>query len=544
MTHLRAYISSRETRVKHHTMHRLLFILTVLCFCRTISADKSDANANNNGIYYSHNNYTDYSENNYGIYNFHNNTDYNEDDVHIKEMKLYNERVVDMFLFHCLNNTLSMMDYSTSDIYVGYGSGLVAMHRCFRVLYMLFEEFESKTSKIDKILWDDTFKFTVDYLDPEGNVDDSVSSVVDDSVEQAACQVDYGSISRMPSISMCFIQDNTTKDSRLPEGARAVVLCDVHAHDIIPLFSNLLCSQIKHATIIAHFKAAWLLAKFNYGLIIASTLCVLLPTMRSTLITQRMRNSHSVILFDVLNALWMAWRLQETVQWDTKWQHGIPYICVATNTIRYLVEGVALFLFACTSLERYQAIAGTLLTSLTRKKVQLPFLSVTLGMITGGICSIMNIVALSIMTSPPALLLKTCSIHNNVPGSLILLIIAKVLSLVAMYLVPCSIMSAANIAMFLSVLRKNNKNFIRRLTKKPCSKKTSMITSFLVFSSVFMVCSISKPIIDLYFAIKEHIGMTADEERETVGVLLDAIAWNLTTIAYTINTIMGLRYTK
>ena len=241
----------------------------------------------------------------------------------------------------------------------------------------------------------------------------------------------------------------------------------------------------------------------------------------------------------------MVWRFQETLQWDTKWQHGVPYMCVATNTTRYLVEGVALFLFACTSLERYRAITGSLLSSLTRKKVQfLVVLAVVLGMITGGICSIMNIVALSIMTSPPALLLKTCSIPNNVPGNLILLIIAKVLSLVTMYLLPCGIMSGANIAMFLSVRKKKKNNCIRRLTKKHHSKKTRMVTSFLVFSSVFMVCSVSKPIFEVYLAIKAHVGVTAKEERETVGVLLDAITWNLTTIAYTINTIMGLRYTK
>ena len=83
---------------------------------------------------------------------------------------------------------------------------------------------------------------------------------MNDSVEQTTCQVDYGSISRMPSISMCFIHhENNTKDSRLHDGA--IVHCDAKSHDVIPVSSNLLCSLIQHATIIAHFKAAWLLAK-------------------------------------------------------------------------------------------------------------------------------------------------------------------------------------------------------------------------------------------------------------------------------------------
>ena len=414
--HLRAYISTQEIRITHHMMGRLLFFLTVLCFCRTISGDKSYAMYSNNGIYYYYN------------YNY---TDYNADDSHIKESDQYNERFVDMFLFHCLNFTLhlQLMDYNASVVSVRHGSGLVAVHRCFHVLYMQYKQFENKTG-FNEVPFDDVFKpidktllhghSTLEFLEPQNDMNDSV--------EQTTCQVDYGSISRMPSISMCFIHhENSTKDSRLHDGA--IVHCDAKSHDVIPVSSNLVCSLIQHATIIAHFKAAWLLAKINYGLVITSTFCVLLPTLRSTLIRQRMRNSHSVILFGVLNALWMVWRFQETLQWDTKWQHGVPYMCVATNTTRYLVEGAALFLFACTSLERYRAITGSLLSSLSRKKVQfLVVLVVVLGMITGGICSIMNIVALSIMTSPPALLLKTCSIPNNVPGNLILLIIAKVLS--------------------------------------------------------------------------------------------------------------------
>ena len=215
------------------------------------------------------------------------------------------------------------------------------------------------------------------------------------------------------------------------------------------------------------------------------------------------------------------------------------------------MEGAALFLFAYTSLERYQTIAGSIISGLTKKNTHLAFLFTVLGVISGSICSTLNTVALSVMTSPPALLLKTCSIPNNVPGRLTLLIIAKVLSLVAMYLVPCSIMSVANTstAMFLSVKMQSKKNlrkcYSNNITvRKHRSKKTRKITSFLVFSSVFMVCSVSKPIFEVYLAIKAHMGMAVNDERETVSVLLDAITWNLTTIAYAINTITGLRYTK
>ena len=97
----------------------------------------------NNGIYYYNYNYTDY----------------NADDSHIKESDQYNERFVNMFLFHCLNFTLhlQLMDYNASVVSMGHGSGLVAVHRCFHVLYMQYKQFENKTG-FNEVPFDDVFK--------------------------------------------------------------------------------------------------------------------------------------------------------------------------------------------------------------------------------------------------------------------------------------------------------------------------------------------------------------------------------------------------
>ena len=226
-----------------------------------------------------------------------------------------------------------------------------------------------------------------------------------------------------------------------------------------------MCSYSALATRIAYHKAAWLLAKCNYVLIVHTTLCVLLPNAHNKLTGQGEHNKQSVYVFSIVNVLWMIWRLQETLHWDTMWQHHVPYICVATNTIRYLVEGVTLFLFACTSLDRYQVITSSLFTFVNRKRVKLVAVASTVGIVTGLICSLLNIVALYMVASSSALL-KTCIISHSISKTLMPLIVAKVVSLVALYLVPCTIMATANCAMIYSVRQRTSQNLGRCYSKK------------------------------------------------------------------------------
>ena len=356
---------------------------------------------------------------------------------------------------------------------------------------------------------------------------------------QTGCQLNYGSISRMPSLSTCVLHqdgDNNTKIQALTLLPR----CDTQKHIVL---STHVCSYSALATRIAYHKAAWLLAKCNYVLTMLTIPCVLQPNAHNKLTGQGVHNKQSVYVFSVVNVLWMIWRLQETLHWDTMWQHHVPYICVATNTIRYLVEGVALFLFACTSLERYQVITSSLFTFVNRKRVKLVAVASIVGIATGLICSLLNIVALYMVASS-SVLLKTCIISHSMSTTLMPLIVAKVVSLVALYLVPCSIMATANCAMIYSVRRRTRQNLGRCYSKKQrnSSKKTTLISSFLVFSSVFMVCCVSKPLYEVSTAITIWLGGSTDANQGSV--LLDAITWNLTTIAYTINTVLGLRYSK
>jgi hypothetical protein len=46
-------------------------------------------------------------------------------------------------------------------------------------------------------------------------------------------------------------------------------------------------------------------------------------------------------------------------------------------------------------------------------------------------------------------------------------------------------------------------------------------------------------------ALRLHVGVGAGVMSEDrVAMLLDAVTWNLTTVAYVINTVLGIRYTK
>ena len=141
----------------------------------------------------------------------------------MKEAHMSIERFVDIYLFYCLKNTLHMMGNKSSVFAARYGSGLVNLHKCFQVLYIRVEEYEKSRDKI-RTPWDNSLgsekspDIRLTYTDLQAHDD------TDDLTAQTSCQLDYGSISRMPSISMCFKHDVSTRNSRLHEGT--IAHCD------------------------------------------------------------------------------------------------------------------------------------------------------------------------------------------------------------------------------------------------------------------------------------------------------------------------------
>ena len=363
------------------------------------------------------------------------------------------------------------------------------------------------------------------------------------STDKRGCQIFFGSIATMPYIQTCLFEKTSMNISIHPISNSTRNLEHAYCHDDLHLVSRAPCISTSHTTrMVIHYKVTWSMAKFNYGLVLSTTAFILLPSTYQRF-RQHQGNIQPTVLFGPFNVIWMMWRLQDTLHWETNWQRHVPYVCIAMNTVRYLVEGMSLFLFAWTSVERYQALAGSLTKLISNKNMKMFIVAVAVGATTGALCSVLHIIALFMMADPAVL--KTCVVPRDKAANLLPLIAVKVVSLLAMYAVPCIVMSAANIAMSKIVSKKVKQTLGRCHSKnqRARGKKTKVISGFLVFSSIFMVCCVSKPVFEVYIALRIHVGIFS-QDRDTVGMLLDAISWNLTTIAYVINTVLGIRYTK
>ena len=138
--------------------------------------------------------------------------------------------------------------------------------------------------------------------------------------------------------------------------------------------------------------------------------------------------------------------------------------------------------------------------------------------------------------------MKTCRI-SDIPekSTLIFLISIKIISLICVYCVPCLLLAAANVAIFF-VIRFDRKNWRIRSTRKAKSRAKLQYTfSFLVFSALFMTCCLPAPIFDLKLAVNMLQG---EAQLSAPEVIANACIWNLTTLAFTVNALIGMKYTN
>ena len=75
-------------------------------------------------------------------------------------------------------------------------------------------------------------------------------------------------------------------------------------------------------------------------------------------------------------------------------------------------------------------------------------------------------------------------------------------------------------------------------------KKNKVKTNFglLILSSVMMVVFMIKPTYDLHMAIRMHLKQQ-DHDVSIIANILSGIIWNLTTVAFALNTIVAIRFT-
>ena len=169
---------------------------------------------------------------------------------------------------------------------------------------------------------------------------------------------------------------------------------------------------------------------------------------------------------------------------------------------------------------------------------------ITAGVIGSG-GSLLNIILLTVQADGN--IMQTCNFPRVIPlNSLHFLIAIKVLNLVCVYCCPCFILIAANIAILVASRKKKNCIQSNRKTRK--ENKMSYILSFLVFSSLFMLCCLPEPIFDLKLAIdgvSKVQANTVTERLLSMGeIVTDAVIWNLSTVAFALNTIVGMQYTS
>ena len=170
-------------------------------------------------------------------------------------------------LFRSITDYLQSADAQSYILYANH------VHLCLKFKCLKF-----KFSSYSKVPWK---IFRIDHLESKTmykikaeNVDGSGVNVSENG--QTVRRLDYGSFTRMPAIVTCSLQVNTSSSLQKYDefgdcGARTVVS------------ASHFCYHSPHAKTMICAKAAWVLAKLNYGLIISTTMFVLLPTARGTI---------------------------------------------------------------------------------------------------------------------------------------------------------------------------------------------------------------------------------------------------------------------
>ena len=342
----------------------------------------------------------------------------------------------------------------------------------------------------------------------------------------AFCKIDLGSLFQMPSLMKCIIENSK-------------VACSPYE----PWNNNSCIDEKFQLQFVKSKVMSWIFAKVNYCLIILMMSVGVYVIYKVTIGGQRIYNRHHIphhLCFSMLSIIWLLWRLQETLESEVKWNKYLPYLCIFTDTLRYLVESTCIYLFAWTSIERYRAVTMPLMHLMRRNKVT-QVAAACLGLLLGAFFACFNIIVIFQMNDFD--IRKTCIIPFNTSENLLLLIILKASNLLVVYLVPSVIMVSINISMAFAVRRSMKwQSTMRRCSSvKRRTNRAKLSFCFLIISSMILVCCIMKPIFYLYLAIKVHLKWD-DVEIFTADNILEGIIWNLSTLAYGMNTLVLIHF--
>ena len=285
-------------------------------------------------------------------------------------------------------------------------------------------------------------------------------------------------------------------------------------------------------------RAAWVLAKVNYVLLCMLPVVTLSLTVRIKRVEAPVYNKWRYLwCVSVLHILWVIWRLQETLHWDTQWRRNVQYSCIFTNTAYYWIEAVAQYLFACTSVERFYAIHAPLLWFRMKSHQGYKKQTAACGFVTGTLCSLLNISA--VYTSA---LFQTCQLSDPSGAPVRFLIFVKSLNLTLIYLLPCTCLLAFNIAMICAT-RNAIQKFREGRSLQQSRKRVTLKVSFLVLLSAFMVFCLPSPIYELIMTVN-LIYPGVSIYKSAANIITEAILWNINTIAFTMNITVALFFSN
>ena len=361
---------------------------------------------------------------------------------------------------------------------------------------------------------------------------DTQTVIVNDEVTSSIlCIYDYGSVLRKPKLHFC-------KEEKYAPLMKSLQHCE---QILGPIFhveqvtNPEQCYNNREAGLLKAQSVSWVLAKINYGLVLSTCLLITgLMVLWRHYSRKRYRKKFFLPFLVTVNVMWLLWRLQETLQWESRWRDDYAYLCMVTNSVCYLSETQSLYLFAYSSLERYHAVAAPLMW-LTFNKTRARQLAILMGGIIGIIGSLLNIIFVFLVND--STIMKICTISQYLDKHLMNFLIAiKIINLVCVYCLPCVALTAANIAIIFA--GKHKRRQIRSSRKQP--HRVSYVYPLLTFSSLFMLCCLPRPIFDLKLTFDMvHTGEVTMNARE---IVTDGIIWNLATLAFALNTVMGMRY--
>ena len=376
--------------------------------------------------------------------------------------------------------------------------------------------------------------------------DTAIASGLDDEAS-VLCMFDHSGILQPPRIHYCIHYIQRGEAVSMKQALEHCSWTDSPFTRLQQVAETELCQKSSEGQLLKARYIVWVLAKLNYLLIAVVSLLLISFVLRWNCKWRNRQSHHPQKFFHPVLAttsiVWLTWRLQETMHSENNWRESYPYLCLFTNSVCYVSEALCLYMFAASSLERYQAVARPLKWRAVNIRSLHNSVIIVAGVIGSG-GSLLNIILLT--AQGDVKIMQTCSFPSvTLLRPLHFLIAIKILNLAFVYCCPCVVLVAANVAILLaSRKRKHHVRSTRRIHKK----KMSYILRFLVFSSLFMLCCLPEPIFDLKLAID---GVSkVQPTTASVGsfnvweIIADAVIWNLSTVAFALNTIVGMQYTS